>query len=230
MLHNRSASSGGGAVKKFHHVMKWFINLALGCLVVGGSSATEPAPPAVESDPPAGQVTVVPASDPLLTSAAARDDVLGKLLTAAKPTIGVPYKWGGTQMDEGIDCSNYTWLLYRSLGLGYDHFLSTMSLASLNRANGLRKISFEDAQAGDLLVYGYRDEAGKWRGHVVILVDKDGGLTGHKGLVLGAHGASVGEVQYVTFTGFEKGYFKHPQMRLANVLRVDDTPEQRNVD
>ena len=97
----------------------------------------------------------------------------------------------------------------------------------LDRANGLRKIAFEDALAGDLLVYGYRDEAGRWRGHVVILVDKDGGTTGHRGLVLGAHGGSVDEVHYVTFTGFDNGYFKDPQMRLVNVLRVDGTREER---
>jgi cell wall-associated NlpC family hydrolase len=124
-------------------------------------------------------------------------------------------------MNEGVDCSGYTWQLYRSLGWAYDRFLGTMELSKLTRANGLHQISFEDARAGDLLVYGYRDKAGRWRGHVVILVDKDGGITGHKGLVLGAQGGSVGEVQYVTFTGFDKGYFKDPQMRLANVLRVD---------
>ena len=133
-------------------------------------------------------------------------------------------------MDEGIDCSNYTWQLYRSLGMGYERFLSTRALAGLERDNGLHKISFEDALAGDLLVYGYRDEAGKWRGHVVILVDKDGDTTGHRGLVLGAHGGSVDEVQYVTFTGFEDGYFKDPQMRLVNVLRVDGAHETRDVD
>src|ERR1039457_813900 len=68
------------------------------------------------------QIRVVPASDPLLTKAAGRGDTVGRLLKAAKPTIGVRYKWGGTRMDEGIDCSNYTWLLYRSLGMGYDRF------------------------------------------------------------------------------------------------------------
>jgi cell wall-associated NlpC family hydrolase len=133
-------------------------------------------------------------------------------------------------MDEGIDCSNYTWQLYRFLGMGYDRFLSTMALSRLDRANGLHKISFEDALAGDLLVYGYRDEAERWRGHVVILVDKDGGTTGHRGLVLGAHGGSVDEVQYVTFSGFDNGYFKDSQMRLVNVLRVDGTQEKREVD
>ena len=108
--------------------MKWFINFVIRCLLLGVSSAADFAPPAVGSDSWAGQIRVVPASDPLLTKAAGRGDTVGRLLKAAKPTIGVRYKWGGTRMDEGIDCSNYTWLLYRSLGMGYDRFLSTRAL------------------------------------------------------------------------------------------------------
>ncbi len=79
--------------------------------------------------------------------------------------------------------------------------------------------TLESAQPGDLLVYGYRDDAGAWHGHVVILVDKTGHDTGHKGLVLGAQGSPVSAVQLVTFAGFEHGYFKTPEMRLLNVLR-----------
>ena len=42
-----------------------------------------------------------------------------------------------------------------------------MALSRVNRTNGLHKIPFEDALAGDLLIYGYRDEAKRWRGHHV---------------------------------------------------------------
>jgi cell wall-associated NlpC family hydrolase len=210
--------------------MKQFVNLAIGCLLLGLSSAADYAAPAVKPDTQSAEISVVPASDPLLAKAAERGDIVGRLIKAAGPTIGVRYKWGGTQLDKGIDCSNYTWQLYRSLGLGYDRFLSTMALSRVNRANGLRKVSFADALAGDLLVYGYRDEAGKWRGHVVILVDKDGNTTGHRGLVLGAHGASVDGVQFVTFNGFDKGYFKDPKMRLVNVLRADGTHERSDLE
>src|ERR1035441_3356192 len=100
-------------------VMKWFINFVIRCLLLGVSSAADFAPPAVGSDSWAGQIRVVPASDPLLTKAAGGGDAVGRLLKAAKPTIGVRYKWGGTRMDEGIDCSNYTGLLYRSGGMGF---------------------------------------------------------------------------------------------------------------
>lgn len=211
-------------------VLKRTISVFIGALLIGAVTAADVAPLEARSDARAGQIRVVPASDRLLRKAAEREDTLGRLLKAAQPTIGVPYKWGGTRMDKGVDCSNYTWQLYRSLGTEYDGFLSTMAMSRLQRANDLRKISFEEALPGDLLVYGHRDRVGRWRGHVVILVDKEGDITGHKGLVLGAHGASIGEVQYVTYTGFDKGYFKDPQMRLANVLRVAGTHQKTDLD
>lgn len=194
--------------------MKCLTVLCLGGWLLGAH------PFAVAADATRGWVKVVPATEPALAKAATRGDAVGRLLQAAATTVGTPYRWGGTRMDQGIDCSNYTWQLMRSLGGAYERFMSTMTLAHLKRANGLRKVSFENARTGDLLVYGYREASGRWRGHVVILIDKDGRLTGHKGLVLGAHGAGVGAVQYITYAGFEEGYFKEPRLRLANVLRV----------
>lgn len=170
-----------------------------------------------------GVIRVVAATDSLIKRAARANATLRRLLEAAKPTIGVPYRWGGTRLEKGIDCSNYTWQLFRAIGRPYDRFVSTLALSNLKRSNGLQSIAFEDAEAGDLLVYGYRDESKRWHGHVVILIDKDGITTGHKGLVLGAHGSPVGSVQFVTFTGFDDEYFRKTGMRLCNVLRVDDS-------
>src|SRR5271154_3582540 len=68
-------------------------------------------------------IMVVPASEDLMNRAAAGGSTIRKILSAAKPTIGTPYKWGGTDMAGGIDCSNYTWLLYRSIGVPYDRYI-----------------------------------------------------------------------------------------------------------
>jgi cell wall-associated NlpC family hydrolase len=168
---------------------------------------------------PTPTIVVVPASDDLMSRAAVGGTIIREILRAAKPTIGTPYKWGGTDLVGGIDCSNYTWLLYRSIGVSYDRYIRTQVLANLRSNEGFGQATFDNAQPGDLLVYGYRDDAGAWHGHVVILVDKTGHDTGLKGLVLGAQGAPVSAVQFVTFEGFEQGYFKTPEMRLLNVLR-----------
>ncbi|MEM9158729.1 MAG: NlpC/P60 family protein [Verrucomicrobiota bacterium] len=166
-------------------------------------------------------VDVVPATEWMMKRASEANSVIRRVIEEAKPTIGVPYVWGGTKLQKGIDCSNYTWQLYRSAGFNYERFLGTMVMSRLQDSYGLRTVSFEEAVPGDLLVYGYRDASNKWHGHVVILVDKDGSLTGRKGLMLGAHGRPVNAVQFVTSDGFEKGYFKQPKMKLCNVLRVE---------
>lgn len=164
-------------------------------------------------------IVIVPPSEDVMSHAAAGGAIIRRIMAAAKPAIGTPYKWGGTSLTTGIDCSNFTWLLYRSIGVPYDCYIRTQELATMSRNAGFSQTSFDQARPGDLLVYGYRDDAGDWHGHVVILVDKTGRSTGHKGLVLGAHGTPVSAVQLVTFAGFEQGYFKTPNMRLLNVLR-----------
>jgi cell wall-associated NlpC family hydrolase len=170
-------------------------------------------------------VQVIPATETLWKAAATGGDTIRRLLESAPPTIGVPYEWGGVNLETGVDCSGYTWQLFNTTGFGYERYLNTKALSKITERNGLRQISYEEATAGDLLVYGYFDETNKWHGHVVILVDKDGTLTGHKGLVLGAHGPPVDQVQFITFTGFDEGYYKAPHRRLRNVLRVDPPPQ-----
>ena len=133
--------------------------------------------------------------------------------------IGTPYRFGASDLATGIDCSNYTWLIYRSIGIPYERYLRTYALAKVTRNAGFHQVTFADAQPGDLLVYGYRDADREWHGHVVILVDRTGHLTGHKGLMLGAHGSPVSAVRFVTTAGFEEGWFREPEMRLVNVLR-----------
>ena len=204
---------------------------AIALLVLqNGSVAPSLSPSSVKSDVEPGLIRVVPATDLLVKNAGRGHETLRRLLAAAKPTIGVPYKWGGTELKKGIDCSNYTWQLFRGIGMPYDRFLSTMALSRLRRSNGLQSIAFEDAEPGDLLFYGYREHTKRWHGHVVILIDKDGRATGHKGLVLGAHGRPVSAVQFVTFTGFDDEYFRSPEMRLCNVLRVDDSNAENEND
>jgi cell wall-associated NlpC family hydrolase len=217
-------------------VVLMMVVIALGACASERNADRGPASPALPAQPPAPSIsrtdgedgpalshaqtiTVVPASEELMSRAAAGGTAIRTILRAAKPTIGTPYKWGGTDMAKGIDCSNYTWLLYRSIGVSYERYIRTQALATMRSDAAFSQTTFADAQPGDLLVYGYRDGSGAWHGHVVILVDKSGHDTGSKGLVLGAQGSPVSAVQFVTFDGFEQGYFKIPEMRLLNVLR-----------
>lgn len=165
-------------------------------------------------------VQVIPATETLLEDAAQGGSMIRLLLSTVSPTIGTPYEWGGSDLAEGVDCSNYTWQLFRKAGLGYDRYLDTHALSKVKESPELRQIAYKEATPGDLLVYGYYDETNQWHGHVVILVDKEGQRTGHRGLVLGAHGPPVNGVQFITYTGFEEGFYKSPEKQLRNVLRV----------
>ncbi len=105
----------------------------------------------------------------------------------------------------------------------YDRYQATRGLAKVQESNGLVRVaSWADARPGDLLVYGYFDhpETQKgWHGHVVILIDPAGDLTGQRGLVLGAHGGQVRQVAYVVAQGFDQQYFRESRSELRAVLR-----------
>jgi hypothetical protein len=142
------------------------------------------------------------------------------LVKESLKSIGIPYKWGGASLEKGIDCSNFTWQLYQKVGLPYDRYLSTQFMSRIHQNGPFQRITFKKARPGDLLVYGYFEEK-QWHGHVVILMDKDGKQTGIKGLTLGAHGGDINAVQYITYEGFNLGYFKDPKLKLVNVLRIN---------
>jgi NlpC/P60 family len=165
-------------------------------------------------------IHVVPSRKLNIKRIANGNRVVRNLLAKADRSIGTQYKWGGADLRRGIDCSNFTWQLYRTVGLPYNRYYSTSRLSRIRKAGGLRSIRYKDATTGDLLVYGKRSKRGKWHGHVVILIDKDGSLTGKRGLALGAHGGNIDSVQYITYKGHNRGYYVDPQMKLCNVIRV----------
>ena len=74
--------------------------------------------------------------------------------------LGVPYRWGGTDPKTGLDCSGYTQLVYRQLGI---------DLPRTSRAQatvGTEVPSLDQARPGDLLFFGSPvDHVGIYAGH-----------------------------------------------------------------
>ena len=197
----------------------------------------------------AGSVRIVEFTDTMAHDVARAHPHLGPMLDAARGWLGTPYVWGGarkgpparthtdanprnaTQTSEagsadsggGVDCSYFTWLLARECGMQYARYMSTRVLARHRGGAGLQPLT--DGQIprpGDLLVYGYYDQPTEkrgWHGHVVILIDPDGQVTGVPGLVLGAHGGNVRQVAYVQSTGYDQQFFREPKHQLRAVLR-----------
>ena len=143
---------------------------------------------------------------------------LNTLIYLAMIRQGTPYRWGGRSWLRGVDCSSFTMKIFQDIGAYYKKFQTTSTMRTVKKSNGYHRISLDEAAAGDMLVYGtYK---GGWNGHVVILVDRDFRHGDFRGLVVGSHGNKVG-VRFISYEGFPH-YYRRPDIKLRNILRVDE--------
>lgn len=82
------------------------------------------------------------------------------VVSYASQFIGNPYKWGGTSLTEGCDCSGFVYRVYQHFGVDYGR-LTSDGFLGVGQA-----VSFDNIQAGDVVVYS---------GHVGIY-DGNGGI------------------------------------------------------
>lgn len=73
--------------------------------------------------------------------------------------VGRPYKWGGTSLTNGADCSGFTMSIYAQYGYSLPH--SSSAQAGYGRA-----VSLSSVQPGDLIFYKH----GSSIGHVAIYI------------------------------------------------------------
>lgn len=73
-------------------------------------------------------------------------DVRVNLVEYAKQFLGNPYKWGGTSLTKGTDCSGFVQSIFK-------HFGISVSRTSRAQANDGTKISASELQPGDLVFY-----------------------------------------------------------------------------
>lgn len=149
-------------------------------------------------------------------------DNFNTLLYLAKVRQGTPYLWGGRNWRIGVDCSGFTMKIFQDIGAYYKKFQSTRWLSKAKKYNGYYRVAIEAAKAGDMLVYG--SYKGGWNGHVVILIDRKFRHRDFRGLVVGSHGNEVG-VRFISYKGFPH-YYRYPEIKLRNVLRVEDFAER----
>ncbi|MCR4653844.1 MAG: C40 family peptidase [Eubacterium sp.] len=86
-----------------------------------------------------------------------------EIVEYAATALGVPYVWGGTDMQHGADCSGLSMSVYA-------HFGISIPRVAENQAQVGKKIKSENAQPGDLLFYA--DDTG-YIHHVAICAGKD---------------------------------------------------------
>jgi hypothetical protein len=69
-----------------------------------------------------------------------------ELVTTARRFLGVPYRWGGTDIDKGFDCSGLTMVCYRLNGLN-------LPRVSRSQYQAGRSVSKSRLQKGDLVFF-----------------------------------------------------------------------------
>ena len=74
------------------------------------------------------------------------------MISYARQFVGNPYRWGGTSLTNGADCSGFVLSVYAKYGVGLPHSSSAM------RGVGTG-VSVKDMKPGDIVCY---------RGHVAL--------------------------------------------------------------
>lgn len=77
----------------------------------------------------------------------------------AQKFVGNPYRWGGTSLTNGADCSGFTMTIYAQYGYGLPH-------SSSAQAGSGRSVSLSSVQPGDLIFYKH----GSSIGHVAMYI------------------------------------------------------------
>ena len=114
----------------------------------------------VEQAPVQKKVTSTETKKSTETKAAAPDTTVAtNLVNYAKQFVGNPYKYGGTDLYNGIDCSGFTMKVYEHFGYSLPH-------ASKSQVNYGSYVSIDSLMPGDLIFYGYNGSVS----HVAIYI------------------------------------------------------------
>lgn len=76
-------------------------------------------------------------------------DVQIEICEYARQFVGNPYRWGGTSLTKGADCSGFTMSVYAKFGISLPH-------SSKAQANCGERVELSQVQPGDLIFYGGR--------------------------------------------------------------------------
>ncbi|MBQ8857786.1 MAG: C40 family peptidase [Lachnospiraceae bacterium] len=74
-------------------------------------------------------------------------DIQMEICEYARQFVGNPYRWGGTSLTKGADCSGFTLSVYAKYGVSLPH-------SSKAQANCGTRIDVSEVQPGDLVFYG----------------------------------------------------------------------------
>ena len=74
------------------------------------------------------------------------NEIRASITQTAETYIGIPYKWGGCALEEGVDCSGFVMAVYQLNGLN-------LPRTSSEQYNSGTEIDYEDIKEGDLVFF-----------------------------------------------------------------------------
>lgn len=75
------------------------------------------------------------------------------IVAAAKEALGVKYVYGGNSLSSGVDCSGFVHQIFKKVGADVIYNLPRTS-NGMSKSTWGEKITYEEAQPGDLMFYG----------------------------------------------------------------------------
>jgi cell wall-associated NlpC family hydrolase len=130
-----------------------------------------------------------------------------EIVEFAKTLIGVKYKYGSTDPQQGFDCSGFITHVF-------NHFNIAVPRSSIDFTDVGRTIPFDSAKAGDLVLFTGTDSTERHVGHMGIIV------TNNNGLVEFIHSTS-GKAFGVTITPLSN-YYLSRYVRTARIFAQNE--------
>jgi cell wall-associated NlpC family hydrolase len=132
----------------------------------------------------------------------AYNSMADQVISYGRQFLGTPYRWGGTSLSKGVDCSGFVYSVYNHFGV----YLNRSS-ASMAAGNGVR-VSKSNLQKGDLLFF---DTSGGNNGRV-----------SHVGIYMGngqfIHSSSSRNSWGVTISSLSESYYVRTYVTAKRVI------------
>lgn len=125
-----------------------------------------------------------------------------ELVHYAEGLMGIPYKYGSINPDEGFDCSGFITYVFNNFGV-------SVPRSSRDFTDVERKINIREAKPGDLILFTGTDSTIREVGHMGIITDNNG-------LEISFIHSTSGKAYGVTKTPLNKYY----QGRFVKAIRI----------
>ena len=139
------------------------------CIIITASCKQTKNKPAINTVD-SNNMTVIKSGPPIDTSDAlvinTSTTTPQELISFAQTLLGIPYKYGSTDPNEGFDCSGFITYVF-------NHFNITVPRSSVDFTHVPQEIPLDQAKPGDLILFTGTDSTIRVVGHMGIIVSRN---------------------------------------------------------